>query len=154
MNEKSRGALTLLGFALLAAAAFQGARYWQSAGEAPVRVGPAADCDLRAGPCQQAVAGGSVTFSISPGEIPLMRPLQLHVSTEGLAPEGMVVEIRGLNMAMGLNRTELTPIGGGKWSGETILPVCSQREMAWEAAVQLDLARLYEVAFAFRTIRP
>ena len=155
MNEKARGALTLLGFALIAAAAFQGARIWQSARATPVRVEPTAGCDLRAGPCRQALAGGSVTFSISPGEIPLMKPLKLAVITEGLAPEGVVVEIRGLNMEMGLNRTQLTPIGGGSWwAGETILPVCSQRQMEWEAAVQLDLDRRYEVPFLFRTTRP
>ena len=77
MNEKARGALTLLGFALIAAAAFQGARTWQSARATPVRVEPTADCDLRAGPCRQGLAGGSVTFSISPVDIPLMKPLKL-----------------------------------------------------------------------------
>jgi hypothetical protein len=154
VNQKARGALTLLGFALIAAAAFHGARIWQSARVAPVRVEPAAVCDLRAGPCRQALAGGSVTFSISPGEIPLMKPLRLSVTTEGLAPEGLVVEIRGLNMAMGLNRTQLTPVGGGHWAGETILPVCSQRRMEWEAAVLLDLERRYELPFLFHTTRP
>ena len=154
MNEKAHGALTLLVFALIAAAAFQGARIWQSARATPVRVEPTADCDLRAGPCRQALAGGSVTFSISPVEIPLMKPLKLAVITEGLAPESMVVEIRGLNMEMGLNRTQLTPIGGGSWAGETILPVCSQRQMEWEAALQLDLDRRYELPFLFRTTRP
>jgi hypothetical protein len=93
-------------------------------------------------------------FSISPGEIPLMKPLKLAVITEGLAPETMVVEIRGLNMEMGLNRTQLTPIAEGGWAGETILPVCSQRRMEWEAALQLDLDRRYEVPFRFHTTRP
>lgn len=154
MNEKASGALTLLGFALIAAAAFQGARIWQSARATPVRVEPTAVCDLRAGPCRQVLAGGSVTFSILPGEIPLMKPLKLAVITEGLAPERVVVEMRGLNMEMGLNRTQLTPVGGGNWAGETILPVCSQRRMEWEAAVHLDLDRLYELPFLFHTTRP
>ena len=65
-----------------------------------------------------------------------------------------MVEIRGLNMEMGLNRTQLTPIGEGSWAGETILPVCSQRRMEWEAAVQLDLEQRYELPFLFHTTRP
>lgn len=154
MNEKTRGALTLLGFALVALAAFQGARHWQATQTVPVRIEPLSDCDLNLRPCRRALAGGSVTFSISPAEIPLMKPLKLAVSTEGLNPEGLVVEIRGLNMDMGLNRTQLTPVGGGNWSGETILPVCSQRAMEWEAAVQLEMDRRYELPFLFHTTRP
>lgn len=155
VNEKARGALTLLGFLLIAAAAFYAARYWQSARDTYVRVEPTAECDLSAGPCRQDLDGGWLTFSISPGEIPLMKPLKLAVATEGLELQGVVVEIRGLNMGMGLNRTRLMRQGGAtQWSGETILPVCSQRRMEWEAAVQLDGAGRYEMPFRFHTIRP
>lgn len=154
MNEKVRGALTLVVFALIAVAAFYGARYWQTARDAHTRVQTPSDCDLRAGPCRQPLAGGAVTFSIQPGEIPLMEPIELAVVTEGLEVAGVVVEIRGLNMAMGLNRTPLTRVGGGRWRGETILPVCSQRRMEWEAAVQLEMAGRYEVPFPFHTTRP
>ncbi len=154
MNEKVRGAFTLLVFGLIAVAAFYGARYWQSARDAYTRVQGAGECDLGAGPCQQSLAGGSVVFSIEPGEIPLMKPLALAVATEGLAVAGVVVEIRGLNMDMGLNRTVLTRSGDGPWRGETILPICSQRQMEWEAAVQLEANGRYEVPFAFQTTRP
>jgi len=155
VNEKARRALTLVVFALIAVAAFYGARYWQSARGAHARVQGPTDCDLRAGPCQQSLAGGSVTFSIEPGDVPLMKPLVLAVVTQGLVAAGVVVEIRGLNMEMGLNRTVLTRGGDGDWRGETILPICSQRRMEWEAAVQLEAgAGRYEVPFPFHTTRP
>jgi len=154
VNQKARGALTLLVFALIAAAAFYGARHWQSSQEAYSRLGISADCDLHAGPCRHHLAGGSVTFSISPREIPLMKPLKLLVATEGLAVHGVVVEIRGLNMEMGLNRTPLTRTDEGHWEGETILPICSQRQMEWEAAVQLNAEGRFEVPFSFHTTRP
>ena len=154
MNEKARGALTLLVFGLIAVAAFYGARYLQSARDAYTRVQASADCDLRAGPCQQLLAGGSVIFSIEPAEIPLMKPLGLAVVTEGLEVAGVMVEIRGLNMDMGLNRTTLARGGDGRWRGETILPICSQRRMEWEAAVQLETEGRYEVPFPFHTTRP
>ena len=154
MNEKTRGALTLLVFSLVAVAAFYGARYWRSAQESYIRAGRPADCNLHAGPCRQALAGGSVTFSISPAEIPLMKTLKLAVATTGLEVRGVVVEVRGMNMDMGLNRTLLTRAEDGGWEGETILPVCSQRKMEWEAAVQLETEGRYEVAFPFDTTRP
>lgn len=154
MNEMTRVVMAVLVFALIAGGAFFGAREWQSASEGHVRVEPPADCDLHTAPCRQAVAGGWVTFSISPREIPLMQTLGLLVSTEGVAVDEVVVEIRGLNMTMGLNRTGLAQAGEGLWSGETILPVCSQRTMKWEAAVQLRGKARHEVPFPFFTTRP
>ncbi len=154
MNEKTRSTLAVVGFALIAGAAFVGARYWQSAQTAYLRMQPPVDCDLRVAPCRQSVAGGWVGFAITPNTIPLMQTLRLEVEIQGVAAEQVVVDIRGLNMAMGLNRTSLTPAGRGRWTGETILPVCSQRTMEWEAAVQLDAGSRYEVPFRFETTRP
>ena len=154
MNEKTRVVTAVLVFALVAGAAFFAARHWQAARQGHIRVEAPVDCDLRKAPCRQAFGGGSVTFSISPRQIPLMQTLSLRVSAEGVAIDEVVVEIRGLNMAMGLNRTGLTRAAEGYWSGETILPVCSQRTMAWEAAVQLHGEARYEVPFLFQTTRP
>ena len=142
MNAIARRALTVLVFAAIALTAFLGARYWQSAQHGWTRVTPAEDCDLRHGACSQAVAGGELVFSISPTDIPLMKPLRLEV------------EIRGLNMDMGLNRTRLERTGEDGWRGETILPVCSRRTMQWEAAVQIETEGRFELPFRFSTTRP
>lgn len=144
----------LLGLLLMTAAGFFGARLWQSMEGGYTRVGAPGDCDLRAGPCERAVAGGRLVASITPREIPLMQPLQLDVRTEGLAAKAVTVEIRGLNMDMGLNRTPLVQDGDGHWRGETILPICSQRTMEWEAAVRVHAGERLEVPFGFRTTRP
>ena len=154
MNEKTRIGMAALMFALIAGGAFFAARYWQAAGPDFVRVEAPTDCDLRTAPCRLAVASGWVSFSISPPEIPLMQTLSLLVSTEGIEVDEVVVEVRGLNMAMGLNRTRLIQASDGLWSGETILPVCSQRKMEWEAAVQLHAKGRYELPFVFHTTRP
>jgi hypothetical protein len=90
-----------------------------------------------------------------PQAVPLMRPLQLAVEAVGLDLRAVAVEIRGLNMDMGLNRTLLKQSQTGRWSGETILPLCSQRQMQWEAAVRLDAEQgRFEVPFLFDTKRP
>ena len=153
MSERWRGILILLGIALMAGLGFLGARFWQSM-DGYTRVSPVTGCDLRAGPCSQPLDGGLVTFSIEPREIPLMQPLRLRVQTDGVPAHAIAVEIRGLNMDMGLNRTLLTQTITGRWEGETILPVCSQRRMEWEAAVRLDAGAHIEVPFPFHTTRP
>lgn len=155
MDAKLRDALTLLGLVLLAVAAYFVARHWQTGQAAYARVEPLDPCDLRTGPCRQRVDGGSVTLGIQPVDIPLMQPLRLTVVAEGVAERAVQVEMRGLNMDMGLNRTSLTRMPEGGWEGETILPICSQRRMSWEAAVRLDTAgQGLEVPFAFQTFRP
>lgn len=143
-----------LGLLLMAAVAFYGARLWQSLQTPYTRVATAAACDLRAGPCREVLAGGHLSFGITPREIPLMQRLHLLLEVEGLAVRAATVEIRGLNMDMGLNRTSLGQTAPGRWEGETILPMCSQRRMAWEAAVQLDAGGRFEVPFVFHTSRP
>jgi hypothetical protein len=154
-DAKVRDALTLLGLVLLAVAAYFAARHWQADQVSYARVEPLDACDLRTGPCRQPVDGGSVTLGIQPLDIPLMQPLRLTVVAEGLTERAVQVEIRGLNMAMGLNRTPLTRMPGGGWQGETILPICSQTRMRWEAAVRLDTAgQGFEIPFPFQTFRP
>lgn len=149
-----RSVLIVGGLAVLGVLAYLGARHWQSGDSGIRRIEAVAQCDLSAGPCTRPVGDGSVTFAIEPRDIPLMRPLQLTVTTTDLPVSAARVDIRGLNMDMGLNRTVLEQDDAGRWHGETILPVCSQRRMQWEAVVRLDAAPPLEVPFEFYTVRP
>ena len=154
VNATVRAAFTLLGAVLMAAVAYGVARHWLAGQPSYARVALVQDCDLRAGACRAEVDDGGVVLAISPTDIPLMQPLTLMVGSEGLEVSEVVVEIRGRNMDMGLNRTRLQRTADGRWHGETILPICSQRRMEWEAAVRLDGATRLEVPFAFHTERP
>lgn len=144
----------LLVFAALAAVGYAAARYWQSGQDDFRRMELGVACDLRTGPCRVAVDRGVVEFAIEPADIPLMKPLGLRVRTEGFEVAAVRVEIRGLNMEMGLNRTELARDAEGVWRAETILPICSQRRMEWEAAVQVSAQQPLELPFPFHTTRP
>ena len=141
-------------FVVLAVAAFLAARSWQARDATSFeRLAAAESCDLRAGPCARRIGEGQVSFEIAPADIPLMKTLTLRVTTSELEVAGTVVEIRGLNMDMGLNRTVLQRDQSGSWVGETILPLCSQRRMEWEAVVQLTMLTPVEVPFRFATRR-
>ena len=156
-RDVTRGALhkgtLVLGLLVLVAIGYGAARYWHAGGDGFARLELSADCDLRNGPCQHALSGGLVTFAIEPRTVPLMQPLRLEVTTEGLGADEVLVEIRGLNMDMGLNRTRLQLAADGRWRGETILPICSQRRMHWEAAVRLTGRERLEIPFPFSTER-
>ena len=148
------GAVMVVLFIGLAAAGYFGAQAWQARQPDYRRLPGPVDCDLRAGPCAQTAGQAIVSLAIGPPGIPLMQTLTLEVDTGGLAADGVVVEIRGLNMDMGLNRTVLALSEDGRWRGETILPVCSQRRMEWEAAVQIEADERLELPFRFSTVRP
>lgn len=148
-------AAMLAGMLGLAATAFWAARSWQATQPVYARQPGPAGCDLRAGACRAALpGGGAVSLAIAPPEIPLMQTLTLDVRLEGAEAHSVVVDIRGLNMDMGISRARMRDLGDGTWRGETILPVCSQRRMEWEAAVQVEGGARYEVPFPFQTLRP
>ena len=142
-----------MGLLGLVALGYGWARYWQAGDGSYARLQPSADCDLHSGPCRHVLHGAVVTFGIEPRSIPLMQPLRLAVGVDGLEVTEALVEIRGLNMDMGLNRTRLQRGDDGKWVGETILPICSQRRMHWEAAVRLAGRERLEIPFTFNTQR-
>lgn len=154
MSEQLRTTAVFLGMILIAFASYTAVRLWQEQDSRYQRTDPVSGCDLAVGPCRQALDGGVVSLSITPGPIPLMQPLTLEVGLVDVEVTAVVVEIRGLNMDMGLNRVRLQQQAPGVWSGETILPICSQRRMEWEAAVRLDAGPGVEIPFPFSTTRP
>ena len=93
-------------------------------------------CDLRAGDCRSDLPqGGSISLAVQPRSIPLLKPLQLRVATEGIDASSVEINIVGVTMNMGYNRTGLKKTGDGEFTGETTLPVCIRSKMGWEARV-------------------
>ncbi|MES9967608.1 MAG: hypothetical protein ABW085_10385 [Sedimenticola sp.] len=113
-------------------------------------------CDLRAGPCTSRLPDGSrVTFGIEPRSIPLVKPLVLRVSVEGIAPSAVEIDFSGVDMNMGFNRPQLEEAGDGEYAGNGTLPVCVRDAMEWEAKVMLHTDRgLVSVPYRFITVKP
>lgn len=113
-------------------------------------------CDLRAGACKTRLNdGASVTFSIEPRDIPVVKPLQLRVSIDGINAKSIEVDFSGVDMNMGFNRTRLNSISEGRFSGQAMLPVCVWDAMEWEAQVLIDTQMgLISVPYRFTTVRP
>ena len=113
-------------------------------------------CDLRAGPCTSPLpGGGSITFSLSPRSIPVMQPLLLEVVVDGIEANGAEVDFQGVDMNMGFNRPRLSAAGGGRFSGQGLLPVCVRDAMEWEARVLIESELgLLAAPFRFVTVKP
>ncbi|MBA1332522.1 hypothetical protein QQ73_15995 [Candidatus Endoriftia persephone str. Guaymas] len=113
-------------------------------------------CDLRAGPCVSSLpGGGSISFVIEPREIPLVRPLQLQVTLQGIEAERVEVDFKGVDMNMGFNRPQLSRVAEGRYSGKGILPVCVRDAMEWEATVLVTTDDgLLAAPYRFITVKP
>ena len=133
-----RNLLLVLTLLLLGLGGYFGARHFAGSPSVPV-LNRDAPCDLGAGPCRHALPGGGhLELALSPRPVPLMQRVRVTVRIEGgdWRPERGL--ITGLNMRMAPNPVSLAPAGPGRWEGETILPVCSQRRMHWRFALFLE----------------
>ena len=112
-------------------------------------------CNLREGPCSSKLpGGGTVTFSIAPNEIPILRPLQIDVKVEGIDVSKTEVDFTGIGMDMGYNRPKLDAVSKTQFKGKAILPVCVRSKMDWEAKVLLQTDNgLLMAPFRFFTMK-
>ncbi len=110
-------------------------------------------CDLRKGPCSSKLPdGGTVSFSIAPNNIPILRPLKINVKVDGIDVSKVEVDFTGIGMDMGYNRPKLDSVGKQQFMGRAILPVCVRSKMDWEAKVLLETDRgLLMAPFRFFT---
>jgi hypothetical protein len=112
-----------------------------------------AGCDPSLTACAARFSDGAIvrlSASSSQGGV----PLRWTVQVEGdLAPT--VVEASGLEMNMGLPRAMLRTAGEGTWTGEVVLPACSEPRMRWQVDVLVTEGGADRVArFAFTATKP
>jgi hypothetical protein len=123
--------------------------------KADLTVAPAAACDLHEAPCHADLPGGGrIELAITPRPIPVMQPLQVSAALSGVAASKLEIDFSGVSMNMGINRKTLTAGGGGRYSGDAMLPVCVSGRMVWRATlvVETDRQRI-AVPFVFEAPR-
>ena len=112
-------------------------------------------CDLRKGACESKLpGGGTVSFSIAPNDIPILRPLKLHIKVDGVDVSNAEVDFTGIGMDMGYNRPKLQAVSKNTFMGKAILPVCVRSKMDWKAKVLLQTDHgLIMAPFQFFTLK-
>ncbi len=143
--------------ALLGALAYLLGLSWPRLFAPPVFTATAGDgCNLRAGACAASFDQTRVIrLDIEPRNLPPSVPLRVQVHASGFDTDTVSIEFSGVDMNMGLVRSELAVRGNGLFVGDTILPVCVRRHMTWRATVT---ARgpdgMHKALFDFEVRRP
>lgn len=116
-------------------------------------VQPDPGCDLRRQSCAVALPGGGrVEVGSSVRPIPLVKPFDITVGVQGMAPGRVEVDFAGIDMNMGLIRPLLAEHAPGRFAGEVTLPVCITGQMEWQATVLLETAgERIAIPFRFQT---
>lgn len=154
MTSQNKALIAAIVALALAIATTVGARLWLAADPSATVTAPLdTACDLQAGPCSSAIPGGGrIKLSIAPHPIPLLRPIKLAVTVEGLDARMVEVDFVGVDMNMGYNRHPLKAQNDGQYTGEATLPVCITGRMAWQASVIVTTGKIKAVApFRFIT---
>ena len=141
---------------LVAVVVVGGLHIWNQAPTNIVATAPLdANCDLETGSCTSNFPGhGQVSFAISPNPIVGLKPLQLTVKTEGMSPQAVDVDFRGLGMNMGFNRPRLKKKANEEYTGTGTLSVCILERMTWEATVLVTTRNgVFAAPFRFETTR-
>lgn len=110
--------------------------------KADVTVFPDPTCNLQKQACAVTLpSGGRVELSMGGKPIPLLKPFEVQVATNGFSPNRIEVDFTGIDMNMGQNRPELVKRGEGRFSGEVTLPVCITGHMEWQATLLIETGR-------------
>lgn len=85
--------------------------------------------------------GGRLELAFEPRPIPKAGPMRVSLRVEGAQPASVDIDFQGVEMNMGVHRIALAAAAGGRYSGETTLPVCVTGRMLWQATVLLEVGR-------------
>lgn len=89
-------------------------------------------CNLQQNICKEILSDGTeVEFSITPKNIPVMKPLQFDLKIDDVDIDNIEFKIFGINMDMGLFNFKLKKEGEGHYMATGLIPSCVV-DMKWE----------------------
>ncbi len=93
-------------------------------------------CDLKQSHCKAVAGKRSISLKVNPPSIPSMAPLTFTVTLDSIQAKTVVLELKGKEMFMGINKIKLSPLPDGvTWEGTTELAVCVTGSMLWLASI-------------------
>ncbi len=109
-------------------------------------------CNLQKDICKEVLSDGSeIAFSITPENIPIMRPLEFNLKTKNINVNEIEFKIFGINMGMGLYSFKLQKESKGNYRGNGLIPSCVI-DMKWEGNLIIDKnSEKVGVKFEFET---
>lgn len=122
--------------------------------KADLTVTPETGCDLNRQGCRVVLPeGATLELDISPHPIPVVRPLKVAATINGVAARKVEIDFAGATMNMGYNRVTLLPGDAGRYLGDATLPVCVTGRMEWVATLLIETNRRH-IAVPFHFYAP
>jgi len=111
-------------------------------------------CRLNERACVMKTPLGVVLLQIQPRPIPVMKPLQISLTTDVAQIKSIKAEISGLNMEMGKLPFNLPKASAQEYKGNAMLPICTESRMHWLFKIQIETQDgLINIPFQFYTAR-
>lgn len=112
------------------------------------------NCDLHSSSCIATMGNSKVMLKISPHPIPIARPLGIEVNTKNIDAQKMKLDISGINMYMGYNRVDLTPMGHNRFVGTSMLAFCTNHKMEWQITLMIYLkdGKQIQIPYTLETV--
>ena len=114
-----------------------------------------ANCFVHERTCSTTGSPIQLNLSLSPQPVPLMQAVQANLTFKGLSSvQAVALHIEGVNMFMGKQIAQLTPMQANTWQGHFTLPICSESQMQWRVIVFVQAKQQsYQTVFYFNTYR-
>lgn len=113
------------------------------------------DCDLHEQTCVSQSQSAQVQLTLMPQPIPIAKPLSVKAHLSGLDAHKVELDISGINMYMGYNRTRLQADAErpGVFNGTAMLAFCTNEVMLWQVTLLVHHAdgQITQIPFQLET---
>ncbi|WP_320036410.1 hypothetical protein [Halarcobacter sp.] len=111
------------------------------------------DCNLHEKSCTITLQDGtSFELSITPKDIPLMKPLTFTIKSNNPNLENLYLNIYATNMFMGEFNLPIKNLSNGNYEATGTLPTCPVGDMNWNAEIRIEkLNETIGARFQFKT---
>ena len=128
----------IAGFSLVVAAIFVLPQYLKPDLDAGVTFYATEGCAPFKGQCIGRKDNQAITVGLGNEAIESMTEIPIRVHLANMTADSLIVDFEGLEMYMGVVRTQLLPNAQGVYQGTITLPECGTGKMLWRARAIID----------------
>lgn len=128
----------IAGFSLVVAAIFVLPQYLKPDLDAGVTFYATEGCAPFKGQCIGRKGDQTITVGLGDEVIESMTEIPIRVRLDNMTADSLIVDFEGLEMYMGVVRSQLLPNAQGVYQGTITLPECGTGKMLWRSRVIID----------------
>ena len=128
----------IAGFGAVVAAIFVLPQYLKPDLDTGITYYPTEGCAPFDGQCIGQKGNQTITVDLRDEVIESMTEIPIRVRLDNMTGDSLIVDFEGLEMYMGVVRTQLVPNAQGVYQGTITLPECGTGKMLWRARAIID----------------